>query len=114
MAIFGPEFRESAPLLWYICAAQLFSAACGPVGLLLMMTGHTGAALVGQAVSLAANLCLGLWLIPDHGATGAAIAMAFGIVCVNSILLVAARMSVGVDASLLAVLFRPGTSGRQG
>ncbi len=113
MAVFGPDFRESAPLLWYISAACLFSAACGPIGLLLMMAGHTGAALLGHATGLAANLALGLWLIPDYGATGAVIAMGSGIVCVKIVLLALASMPVGADASLLSVLFRSRYSGKQ-
>lgn len=91
MAVFGSEFIASARLLWIIGAAQLFSAACGPVDVLLTMRGRTHAALIGQIAGLAANCVAGLWLIPRHGALGAAVAMACGIVAANIVMVIMQR-----------------------
>ena len=95
MAVFGHEFAGSARLLWIVAAAQLFTAICGPVGMLLTMRGRTGAALAGQSVGLMVNLALGLWLIGDHGALGAAFAMAGGIVAWNVAMWLLLRREAG-------------------
>ena len=79
MLVFGPEFQESAPLLWIVGAAHVFSAACGPVGMLLLMERKGGRALSAQIVALAANGALGLVLIPRLGALGAAISLSGGL-----------------------------------
>ncbi|HYD25022.1 MAG TPA: oligosaccharide flippase family protein [Croceibacterium sp.] len=106
LAAFGPEFAQVAPLLAIVGAAQALNAACGPVGFLLAMTGRPGAALVGQLVGLAANVAVGLWLIPSHGALGGAIAMALGIVLWNLTLLVRVRRELRFDPSLRAAPMR--------
>src|SRR5690606_9427459 len=91
MAAFGPEFEQSARLLWIVAVAQIFNAACGPVGMLLTMRGRTRAALSGQLAGLGVNCAIGLWLIGDYGAMGAAIAMAAGIVTWNLVMFVQVR-----------------------
>lgn len=106
LAAFGRAFTVNAPALWWLAAAQVFNTACGPVGLLLTMTGHPARALRGHLAALAANAALGLWLIPGLGAYGAAQAMAGGIVVWSIVLLVSVRRIVGFDPSLSAVLRR--------
>jgi O-antigen/teichoic acid export membrane protein len=88
---FGREFAGSAMLLWIVAGAQIFNAACGPVGMLLTMRGRSRAALAGQLAGLVVSSALGLWLIPDHGALGAAISMAGGIVAWNLVMLAQLR-----------------------
>jgi O-antigen/teichoic acid export membrane protein len=104
MWIFGPEFRQSAPLLWYIAAAQVFNAACGPVAPLLTMSGGSGRALWGLVAGLVVNISVAAMLIPDHGASGAAIAMASGIVVWNVIMLAMVRARYRFDPSLAGVI----------
>jgi O-antigen/teichoic acid export membrane protein len=104
MEIFGPDFPESAPLLWYIAGAQVFNAACGPVTMLLAMSGRSGRALWGQIAGLTANVLIGAALIPAYGTRGAAIAMASGIVVVNVILLAMAKAHHGFDPSIRGIL----------
>lgn len=84
---FGTQFVEVAPLLWIIAVAQVFNAACGPVGMLLIMSGRSSAALAGQAAGLGANFALSVILIPTHGVLGATIAMAVGIIVWNLVML---------------------------
>jgi O-antigen/teichoic acid export membrane protein len=91
MAAFGPEFALSASLLWIAGAAQVISAACGPAGTLLTMGGRTRAAIAAQLAGLATNLVIGIWLIGDYGAMGAAIAMAGGTVAWSIAMLVSVR-----------------------
>jgi len=105
MVIFGSEFRQVAPLLWVIAAAQVFNAACGPVGYLLTMSGAGSRALMGQLAGLTVNALAGMLLIPEHGALGAAIAMAAGIVMWNLAMLPMATRRHGFDPTI-ATIFR--------
>ena len=100
MWLFGPDFLKSAPLLWVIAAAQVFNAACGPVGYLLTMSDRSGWALGGQAAGLAANALAAAILIPSYGAWGAVLGMAAGIAVWNLSMLAMARMRYGFDPSV--------------
>ena len=105
MLAFGPEFSASASLLWIIAAAQVFNAFCGPVGMILMMSGHSLAALLGHLLGVIVNAALGWLLIPDFGAWGGAIAMAGGIIFWNISLLILTMRLTGVNSSLLGPFF---------
>jgi O-antigen/teichoic acid export membrane protein len=72
LAAFGPEFGDARYPLLVLLAMQALNALTGPVGLLLGMTGRQKdlAMLLGCAVLL--NAALNWWLIPTHGALGAA------------------------------------------
>ena len=104
MRIFGPEFRQVAPLLWIIAAAQVFNAACGPVGYLLTMSGAGARALAGQLAGLAVNALAGILLIPTYRALGAATAMAAGIVVWNLVMLPMAARRHGFDPTAVGAV----------
>ena len=73
---FGTSFVAAYPALMTLLVGQMVNALCGPVGFLLMMTGHQDRAsvvLVGGAVL---NVVLNAILIPPLGLIGAAIATA--------------------------------------
>lgn len=120
LAAFGEQFTASNPALWWIAAAHLFGAACGPVGFLLTMTGHTYRALGGQLVALVTNLSLGLWLIPQMGGHGAALAMAGGLVASNILMLIFVHRTLLFDPTFFGALIALGSrqtdsqSGRSG
>ncbi len=103
LGLFGPEFVVVAPALWWIAGAQLFNAACGPVGLLLSMSGQATRTVLPQLFGLLVNILVGAWLIPAMGAEGAAIAMAAGIVSWNLAMLISVRRHMGEDPSLLGL-----------
>lgn len=65
---------------------QIVNVAFGSVGLLLMMTGRERISLYGQLAGLIINVVLSLCLVPEYGATGAAVASACGLVVWNFIL----------------------------
>ncbi|MGB2337140.1 MAG: lipopolysaccharide biosynthesis protein, partial [Alcanivorax sp.] len=93
---FGEEFRQGAPLLRVIALAQLVNVAAGSVGFLLNMTGHEkvmrNIALICNALGL-----LGFWLlIPLLGPMGAALALAFVLVCQNLAALVFVWRMLGI------------------
>lgn len=110
MRLFGPEFSDSARLLWIVAGAQVVNAACGPVGWLLIMAGRSSSALVGQVIGLLVNVAVGAALIPAYGAWGAATSMAGGVVAWNITLLFLARRQYGFDPSIWGVLRRWKTS----
>lgn len=105
LSAFGQAFTVTAPALWWVAAAQLCNSACGPVGMLLSMTGHQSMALVGHVAGLAANAALGVLLIPGQGTYGAVQAMAGGIVVWNLLILLMVRRRLGFDPSLFGALF---------
>jgi O-antigen/teichoic acid export membrane protein len=104
MPVFGAEFRQTAPLLWYIAAAQIFNAGCGPVGMLLTMSGRSGATLGGHVAGFAVNALFGALLIPKYGALGAVMAMSLGIAVWNIAILVMVRSRYKFNPSLIGFL----------
>ena len=106
MRLFGRDFVESAPLLWVIAAAQVFNAACGPVGYLLTMSDRSGWALAGQAAGLAANAVFGIVLIPIYGAWGAVLGMAAGIAVWNLSMMAMVRVHYRFNPSVVGAIVR--------
>jgi O-antigen/teichoic acid export membrane protein len=104
MLVFGPEFRESAPLLWYVAGAQVFSAACGPVAMLLMMGGRSGLVLGGVIVGLIVNAALDVTLIPILGIKGAIVGLVVGVIIWNLILLAAVKVKYLFNPSLIGLI----------
>jgi len=80
---FGSGFHEAGPLLRIIAIAQLINVTTGSVGFLLNMTGHER---LMRNIAITCN-ALGLlaffFFISFFGAIGAAIALAFVLVCQN-------------------------------
>jgi O-antigen/teichoic acid export membrane protein len=76
---FGPEFEVMQWVLIVLAMGQLIKATCGPIGLLLDMTGHQddSARVRGTAASL--NIGLNLLGIQMLGPLGAALATAIAI-----------------------------------
>lgn len=97
---FGEAFLDARQAILVVAAGQIFYAACGPVELLLSMTGHQRTVVRCQMTGLAANLVVGAWLIPEWGANGAAVAFTIGTVTWNISMLIAVRRRLGFDASL--------------
>lgn len=104
LGIFGNEFPSVAPALWWIAAAQIFNAACGPVGMLLMMTGHDWAAARAMAAGVAAAAITGVITIPGHGPHGAAMGLAAGIVVWNCLMVIDVRRRLRLRPTLLSAL----------
>jgi len=73
---FGEAFAESATALAIITGGQLVNAATGPVGLLLIMSGHENKATLSIGIGSAINLVLNVALIQLWGINSAAIAFA--------------------------------------
>ncbi len=106
LAAFGPEFVSVAPVLWIMAATQIFNAACGPVGLLLIVSKKTWQILVAQFLALCVNCVIGLFLIPTMGVKGAVIAVCGSTLFWNTLLVAASRKYTRVDATMISVAFR--------
>jgi len=74
LSLFGPDFTQATPALLVLLVGQVVSALCGPVGVLLMMSGSQNAAAAIVASALVCNIILNSVLIPSYGITGAAVA----------------------------------------
>ncbi|MER7890243.1 lipopolysaccharide biosynthesis protein [Micromonospora sp. NPDC094482] len=104
LQLFGPEFAAGAPAMTVLALAMLVNTGVGNVQSLLLMGGRSGLHLTAALAGLLVTVSLGLWLIPGHGATGAALAWAAGIVTENLTAAACARAVVGqplLDAALL-------------
>ena len=80
---FGEAFAASATALAIIAGGQLINAATGPVGFLLIMSGHENRATFNVGITSVMNLVLNFVLIPLWGLTGAAFAFAITLVTKN-------------------------------
>lgn len=99
--LYGDAFGGGYPALAILAAGQFLNAACGPVALILNMTGNERTTLIGLAISLVVNIALNLFLIPAHGMIGAAMATAVALLVWNTILSVALRRRLGIGSTAL-------------
>lgn len=78
LSLFGGAYREESLALILMAISMLFNFATGPVTTTLILSGRTRLALVDYIGVLAAEVGVGLWLIPGHGVVGAAIGRVVG------------------------------------
>jgi O-antigen/teichoic acid export membrane protein len=100
---FGPTFAYGADALAILSVGQLFNAAAGSVATLLIMSGNqwrAGLGIIGGAVL---NVLLALILIPTMHAQGAAIAAAVSLIVSNSIHVIIARRTLGIDTTAVGL-----------
>jgi len=102
LALFGPAYTRSYPVLAILSVAQLVNAAVGPVAYILNLCGHERVTIRVTGTGLAASVVLSLSLIPLLGPIGAAIGSGLSIVGINLVLYRAARKLVGVRAAFWA------------
>jgi len=102
--LFGKAFTAGDTVLLILATGSLVSAATGPTGTLLSMTGKQKWEL-GNTISMVAfNFILNLFLIPTMGLIGAAIATAVSIGTINGLKLVQVYMLFGLRAYNLKYL----------
>ncbi|MGI4880064.1 MAG: MATE family efflux transporter [Janthinobacterium lividum] len=81
--IFGPQFVPAARALQILGIGQLARLAFGPLGLILVMTGHQRWTLAYAAVAVVLCILLCIVLIPRYGVEGAAMATTLTVVLRN-------------------------------
>ncbi len=96
LSIFGPDYSGGRLALSILVVGQIVNVAAGPVGLLLVMSGHERLVAVGFGAGAIANLLLNLLLIPIWGLAGAAVATAGSMVIWNTILIVFVVRKLGI------------------
>jgi len=74
MGIYGPTYTSGWSTLVIISLACLIGVAFGPLGYLLVMSGRQDVELVNNVAMVVANVALNIWLIPQYGIVGAAMA----------------------------------------
>lgn len=108
LLLFGQEFTQGRTTLILLSLAQLITAAAGPVGLLLTMTGHERDAAKGVAIGAVVNIILNILLIPKWGLQGAAIAMLSSTFVWNVLLVIWVYRRLGIHSTALGRIRLPG------
>jgi len=101
LALFGPDFTLAYWPLIILVGAQTLNSLAGSVGLIMVMTGHQRNASLIVLVSLLMNVVLSVLLIPEHGITGAALAMAVSYSLLNLLMLVYIFRKLGLNPSIV-------------
>lgn len=83
LSLFGNEFARGYNALVVLALSQIVNALAGPVGYVMMMTGHHRQAAIFMLGGLGLNLALNAIAIPMMGLDGAAFATAFSTVAWN-------------------------------
>jgi len=99
LTVFGLEFVSGATALAILSAAQIANAGTGPVGLLLVMTGHERDTASSVGIGAAVNVTLNVLLIPVWGIEGAAMATAISVVTWNILQAVWVYRRLGIDST---------------
>ncbi len=80
LSAFAPGSQAALSVLVALLVARAIEAAIGPATPIVEMIGHKGLPLVNSLIGLALWLGLGLWLVPDFGAYGMALAVSAAVV----------------------------------
>lgn len=89
--LFGPAYISAQPILVIISIGYLLNAACGPIGMLLSMTGHERAMSRVMWTTAMGNIGAAVVLGLVAGATGVAVATAFSVAGYHLIMRLYAR-----------------------
>jgi O-antigen/teichoic acid export membrane protein len=99
LGYFGPGFRAAAGVTAVLSFGQLVSAAAGPCGTVLNMSGRVWLNMVDNVGVLVLNIVLNLLLIPAYGVIGAAFAWSASLVTANLVKVLQAHLVVGIHAA---------------
>ena len=94
--VFGYEYQEAYVPLIILTIGHLVNAATGSVGILLNLTGHERATLMGLLISLLISIIMLIVLIPYYGLIGASAAISAGMIVLNIYLYRKVYMFIGI------------------
>ena len=97
LGLFGSEFIPASWQLKILVSGNLFSALCGSVGYLIVMTGHQNKSAIVMVSAVIINIVLNAIAIPLIGAVGAAVATALTTALWSICLAILVIKYVGVD-----------------
>jgi O-antigen/teichoic acid export membrane protein len=101
LALFGPAFSGSLPVLGILIGGVVLQSAFGPAEDLLNMLGQERACALASGLVLGVAALLNCVLIPRFGVTGAAAAMAVAAACRGIALSLLASRRLGVTTTVL-------------
>lgn len=101
LGLFGEGFEEAKTSLYILVPGVIFGVAAGIGPAALMMTAHQREAVIAKAVGLSVNMAICLILIPEHGASAAALGFTADIVLTNLIAVVLAWRLLGLNTTVL-------------
>lgn len=87
LLLFGPQFVQAQTALVILSVGQLINVSMGPLGMLLIMTGHESVTAKALGISALIMVALNFILIPDWGIEGAALATSIGTTIWNLVLM---------------------------
>ena len=107
LRLFGEDFSTGGArtALLVLIGGQAVNVLAGSVGFVLVMVGRTGWDALVYTASLALDLALAFWLIPEHGLLGAAIAQAVTLVASNALRVWLVWRAVGIQPFSRAYAF---------
>lgn len=94
---YGGDASEAAPVVMVLALGNIFYTGTGPTGYVISMTGHPGVNFINSAVSVVLYIALGVWLVPEHGALGMAVADSIVTAIINTVRVIEAYFLVGVQ-----------------
>jgi O-antigen/teichoic acid export membrane protein len=103
LALYGPDFAEGAAALSLLAMGHLVNAMLGLTGWILTVSGRSRAILMNNIIAAAANVVMGVTLIPRFGLVGTAIAALGSVTLVNVLVVVEVWRWHGVHAFGLPV-----------
>jgi O-antigen/teichoic acid export membrane protein len=92
LAISGKSFVEGWPLLIALAVGSMLNAGTGPVGYMLLMTGHQKLSFINSIVAVVLNIVLGIFLTTRYGVVGTAVATGLALGIVNLMRLLQVRL----------------------
>ena len=101
---FGSDYIHSKTALLILSFSQLFNAATGAVGLILIIMGYSKHVTATLFIVLLLNIALNIYLIPNYHVIGAAIATAISIIIWNIILAIIVVKKIHIDPTIFGIL----------
>lgn len=104
LRVLGGTAAAGATAVIILAVGQMVSAAAGPCGVVLNMSGKVSLSLIDNVGVLLLNIVLNIVLIPEYGIIGAAIAFSAALIIGNLAKVAQVRMILGVEARRSALL----------
>jgi O-antigen/teichoic acid export membrane protein len=96
LLLFGRDYAIAASVTIILALGKFVDAATGPCAMMLNMSGRPGLNMVDNIIVLALNFGLNLWLIPEYGIVGSAVAWAIALAVVNFARVAQVRIVLGM------------------
>lgn len=106
LSIFGAEFVVASWELKVLVLGQLIDVLCGPVGYLMIMTGHQNQSFMVSGCCVFMNLVLNAIAIPLLGTLGAAIATALTLIVWNVWMSILVVRNLQINPSIFSLFWQ--------